>query len=65
LILRDPLRHECPQDQSRAVNIAGIRAEECRFFLGDTLNEIFAERVAQRQTSALDERLQHGIELAK
>jgi hypothetical protein len=65
LILRDPLRHECPQDQSRAVNIAGTRAEECRFFLGDTLNEIFAERVAQRQTSTLDERLQHGIELAR
>jgi hypothetical protein len=49
------LRHESPQDQSRAVDIAGTHAEGCRFFLGDTLQEIFAERVAQRQTSALDE----------
>src|SRR5437773_223672 len=64
-ILGDPLRHESPQDQSRAVNIAGTRAEECRFFLGDTLNEIFAERVAQRQTSTMDERPQDGIELAR
>jgi hypothetical protein len=63
--LEIPLRHESPQDHSRAVNIAGTRAEECRFFPGDTLHEIFAERVAQGQTSALDERLQNGIELAR